>query len=183
MYQKNNRRKSINQLTLSGLLAAMITLTTAYILHIPYGTNGGYIHFGDTLIYLSAALLPQPYALAAAAVGGGLADLLTAPVWAPATILIKILITLPFTSHGPRLLIRRNIVALCVAFLISAVGYYVAEWILFGSCAALISIIGSLIQSGGSSVAFLVLAAALDRIHIKNRIGGNLYGRHSVHLS
>lgn len=183
MYQKMNHRKSMNQLTLSGLFAAMITLTTAYILHIPYGANGGYIHFGDTLIYLAAALLPQPYALAAAAIGGGLADLLTAPMWAPATILIKILITLPFTCYGPRLLVRRNILAPGIAFLISATGYYAAECILFGSCAALISVTGSLIQSGGSAFAFLAMAAALDRMHIKSKIGGITNGRHSIHLS
>ena len=83
---------SISLLTITGLFAAMITLMTAYICHIPYGSNGGYIHFGDTLIYLAAALLPRPYALTAAAIGGGLADLLTAPMWAPATIIIKMLI-------------------------------------------------------------------------------------------
>ena len=82
-------------ITVTGLFAAMIALMTAYIFHIPYGANGGYIHFGDALIYIAAVLLPRPYALAAAAIGGGLADLMTAPMWAPATILIKMLITLP----------------------------------------------------------------------------------------
>ena len=74
---------SAARMTLTGLFAAMITLMTAYICHIPYGANGGYIHFGDALIYIAAVLLPRPYALAAAAIGGGLADLLTAPMWAP----------------------------------------------------------------------------------------------------
>lgn len=55
------------KLTTTGLFAAMITIITAYICHIPYGANGGYIHFGDALIYLSAVFLPPPYALAAAA--------------------------------------------------------------------------------------------------------------------
>lgn len=70
-------------ITVTGLFAAMIALMTAYIFHIPYGANGGYIHFGDALIYIAAVLLPRPYALAAAAIGGGLADLMTAPMWAP----------------------------------------------------------------------------------------------------
>ena len=65
----------------TGIFAAMITVMTAYICHIPYGANGGYIHFGDTMIYLAAVFLPRPYALAAAAIGGGIADLLTAPMW------------------------------------------------------------------------------------------------------
>ena len=58
----------------AGLFAAMITVMTAYICHIPYGANGGYIHFGDALIYLAAVFLPRPYALAAAAIGGGAAS-------------------------------------------------------------------------------------------------------------
>ena len=49
------------QLT-STALAALICVTTAYIFHIPFGVNGGYVHIGDSLIYLAAAFLPTPYA-------------------------------------------------------------------------------------------------------------------------
>lgn len=93
----------------TGIFAAMITVMTAYICHIPYGANGGYIHFGDTMIYLAAVFLPRPYALAAAAIGGGIADLLTAPMWMPATVIIKMLIVLPFSEKNNRLLSTRNI--------------------------------------------------------------------------
>lgn len=157
-------------ITFTGLFAAMITIMTAYIFHIPYGANGGYIHFGDALIYIAAVLLPRPYALAAAAIGGGMADLLTAPMWAPATIIIKMLITLPFTSHKGRMLSPRNIGAPFIAAFLSASGYYLAEGILFGSfISPIASLTGSAVQSGGSAVIFLIAAAALDRIHIKQR--------------
>ena len=69
---KNNTSK----LTMTGLFAAMITVMTAYICHIPYGANGGYIHFGDALIYMAAVFIPRPNALTAAAKGGGLGDFL-----------------------------------------------------------------------------------------------------------
>ena len=170
MKQNMQQGKAIPLLTAAGLFAAMITLMTAYIFHIPYGTNGGYIHFGDTFIYIAAVLLPRPYALAAAAIGGGLADMLTAPMWAPATIIIKMLITLPFTSHNGRMLSPRNVAAPFIAALISAAGYYLAEGILFGSfLSPIASLTGSAVQSGGSAVIFLAVAAALDRIHMKNR--------------
>ncbi len=159
-----------SKITAAGLFAAMITVMTAYICHIPYGVNGGYIHFGDALIYLSAVFLPRPYALAAAAIGGGMADILTAPMWAPATIIIKMLITLPFTSKEGRILTTRNVAAPFLAAVISAVGYYLAEGILFGSfIAPLASFAGSAVQSGGSAVIFLVLAAAMDKGHVKNK--------------
>lgn len=95
--ENRNLNAATSKLVTAGLFAAMITIMTAYIFHIPYGANGGYIHFGDALIYLGAVFLPRPYALAAAAIGGGMADILTVPAWAPATVIIKMLIVLPFT--------------------------------------------------------------------------------------
>lgn len=148
----------------TGIFAAMIAVMTSYICHIPYGANGGYIHFGDTLIYLAAVFLPKPYAFAAAAIGGGLADLLTAPMWMPATVIIKMLIVLPFSEKNNKILGARNMMAPVISGVISAAGYYVAEAILFGSFAApLASIAGSLIQSGGSAVLFYAAAVILER--------------------
>ena len=94
---------TVKRITATAVMAALTTLMTAYIFHIPVGVNGGYVHLGDTMIYLAAAFLPLPYACAAGAIGGGLADLLTAPVWAPATRIIKMLICLPFSSKGRHL--------------------------------------------------------------------------------
>lgn len=163
-------RNRTSKITTAGLFAAMITVMTAYICHVPYGANGGYIHFGDTLIYIAAVFLPRPYALAAAAIGGGAADLLTAPMWVPATIIIKTLITLPFTSKEGKILTKRNMAAPFLAVPITAAGYYLAEGILFGSFkAALISLPGSLIQSGGSAVIFLILGASMDRARVKRK--------------
>ena len=164
------RGTRLKYLTLTGLMAAMITIMTAYICHIPTGINGGYIHFGDSIIYLAAALLPTPYALAAAAIGGGLADLLTAPMWAPATIIIKMLIAVPFTSRSGRIITPRNAAACVLAYFISGLGYFLAEYLLFSAMPALAaSLSGSLIQSGGSAGFFIIFGLALDRTHVKSR--------------
>ena len=164
-------KRNTSKIVLTGLFAAMITLMTAFICHIPYGANGGYIHFGDALIYLAACLLPAPYALAAAAIGGGIADLLTAPMWAPATILIKMLLVLPFQGKNSQLLCMRNMIAALVAAPISILGYFLAEGLLFGSFVAPVaSIFGNVIQSVGSAIIFWILAAALDKAHIRQRI-------------
>ena len=142
----------VKKLTFTALMAAMITIFTAYICHIPVGQNGGYIHFGDSLIYIAACLLPWPYAMTAAAIGGGMADLLTAPIWAPATIIINA---------------------------ISATGYAIAEaFITYGftkqAFTGLIAIIpvsvpGSCIQRGGSAIIFVILGLVLDKIGFKRR--------------
>ena len=161
----------LKYITLTGLLAALITLFTAYIFHIPMGLNGGYIHLGDALIYLAAVLLPAPYAMAAGAIGGGLADLLTAPMWAPATVIIKILVVLPFTSRHSKIFTKRNIVAPLIAMLITITGYYLAEVILYGKEAAfLISVTTNSIQGVGSAAVFYILGAALDKAGVKTLI-------------
>ena len=164
---KNN---SVKNICVTALLAAMITVMTAYIGHIPVGANGGYIHFGDSLIYIGAVLLPTPYAMIAAAIGGGLADLLTAPMWMIPTIIIKALIVLPFSRKGEKIVTTRNVVATLIAFLISGTGYYIAEAILFGTeTAFFMSLLGSATQSGGSAIIFIVLGLVLDKAGFKKR--------------
>ncbi|MGN0288223.1 MAG: TIGR04002 family protein [Lachnospiraceae bacterium] len=163
----------LRYMTTAGIMAALITLMTAYICHVPVGANGGYVHFGDSLIYLAAVLLPRPYALAAAAIGGGLADLLTAPMWAPATIIIKMLITIPFINKSRKIITPRNIIATIIAYFISGIGYFIAEYILFGSWAVfLVSMSQSLVQSGGSAIFFVIFGLALDKVQVKNRYFG-----------
>lgn len=162
----------INHLTTAGILAALITLMTAYVLHIPIGVNGGYIHIGDALIYLAAALLPKPYALAAAAIGAGMADLLTAPMWAPATVGIKLLLVFCFTDESPKIVILRNVLATIPSCMITVGGYYLAEYILFGAWPVPLSILQNLLQSVGSTFVFVVLGLGLDKAHVKVRFFG-----------
>ena len=103
---------------------------------------------------------------------------LTSPMWAPATIIIKMLIVLPFTSREGRILSRRNLAAPFVSAVISAAGYYLAEGILFGSFVApLVSLAGSAVQSIGSAVIFLFLGASLDKVHLKSKAQRFLYQR------
>lgn len=155
---------------MTGFFASLITLMTAYVCHVPVGAVGGYLHFGDAFIYLAAALLPRPYALAAAAIGGGLADLLTAPMWAPATIVIKMFVALLFTNKGTRLVSGRNVMSTIWAYLISGSGYYIAERLMFENGAVFaVTMAQEAVQSIGSAVVFIALGIALDRMHIKTR--------------
>lgn len=156
-------------LTSTALFAALICLTTAYLFHIPFGANGGYIHIGDALIYLAATLLPTPYALLAGAIGGAMADLLSAPIWAIPTFFIKMMIALPFTNKGNKIICFQNVAALLVAGLISCVGYAIAEMIIYGSKAMIfVSIVGQITQAVGSAIVFIPIGITLDRMHFKH---------------
>lgn len=160
----------LRSLVTAALFAAAITVMTAYLLHIPLPT-GGYIHLGDTLIYLAACLLPTPYAAVAAAVGAGLADLLTAPMWVVPTLIIKALIVLPFTSREENLSCRRNWIAVGIAGIFSPAAYALAGCFLAGTAAAFLpQFLGTLVQGVGSGALFLALAPALDGMGLKKRM-------------
>ena len=162
--------RQIKNLTMAAIMATLIMMMTAYICHVPVGMNGGYIHFGDALIYLTAVLLPKPYAMAAAAIGGGMADLLTAPMWAPATVMIKMLIVIPFGAKGKKIVSARNIIATIIAYLISGFGYFLAEYLLFDTWAVLlVSLSQSMVQSLGSAIIFVALGLAFDKAGVKRR--------------
>lgn len=165
------KRKSLMSVVLAALFAALILLVTAYALHIPTGLNEGYIHLGDTVIYVAASLLPLPYGMATAALGGALADILSgAVIWAPFTAAIKALMVLPFTSRRATLFCRRNGWAAGVAGLIGVTGYFVAGAVLYGFGAAIVEILPNLIQEAAGGALYVVLALALDRAKIKNRL-------------
>ena len=162
--------EKLHRLVTAALFAAAITVMTAYLLHIPLPT-GGYVHLGDALIYLAACLLPTPYAAACAAIGAGLADLLTAPMWVVPTLIIKAIVVLPFTCKHGSILCPRNIAGIFIAGLLSPVGYGLANIVLSGTAAAFVpQFLGTLIQAVGSGVVFAVLAFALDRVGLKRRL-------------
>ena len=162
----------IVNLVTAALFAAAITVMTAYMLHIPIPGTGGYIHLGDTLIYLAACLLPIPYAAAAAAIGAGLADVLSAAaIWAPATVVIKAAIVLFFTNKSEKLLCRRNLAAIVIAGLFSPAAYALAGCAMAGTMAAFVpQFLGTLVQGIGSGALFLVIAPALDGVSLKERM-------------
>ena len=165
------RNDKLHLLVTSALFAASITVVTAYMLHIPLPT-GGYIHLGDALIYLAACLLPVPCAAAAAAIGAGLADLLTAPMWVLPTLVIKAVLVLFFTSKSECILCPRNWAAVVVAGLFSPAAYALANCVMAGTMTAFLpQFLGTLIQGIGSGELFIVITPALDGVKLKARVG------------
>lgn len=166
----------IKKLVLTGLFAAMMVFTTAYILHIPT-VGGGYVHLGDTVLYLAAVLLPAPYAMAVGAVGGALADVLSgAAMWAIPTMLIKAVMVIPFTHKTERILCPRNGWAPLIAGVIGVVGYFIAEVVLLllsgtplhlAAGGALLAAPFNGLQELVSGTAYILLAVAFDRLQMK----------------
>lgn len=166
-----NKNKKILNLSLAAVFAAIIFLAT--MIHVGIGFNGGYVHLGDALIYLCAAFLPAPYAASAAGIGAGLADVASgAPAWVPATVLIKALSALLFTSKKETVLCTRNVFACIIGAVICCGGYYVAEVVIYGCgwAVPIASIPFNLIQTVASAVLFISVAVIFDRTGLKKRL-------------
>ena len=154
-------------LILSAIFAAIIFVNIMFF-HIPNGM-GGVIHFGDSLIFLAAAILPFPYAMFVAGLGAGLFNLVRVPIWLPFTIVIKPLMTLCFTSKSDTILgSKRNMIAPFFGVTINTVLYFFANWFLFDQYTAVGAFPALLIQGAGSFIFFYILAYALDRVGVKN---------------
>ena len=172
------KKNKLMLLTTTALFTALITVGTA-VLQIPAGN--GYVHFGDSIIYLASCFLPAPCAVFAASVGAVIADISTGfAVYAPATVIIKALNTLPFVlmriylkrkKKDDKILNWQICLMLVPATLVTIFGYLVAEYIMFGYEFAVTSAVTSgWVQPVGSLAVFLILAAALDRINFKKKI-------------
>ena len=163
--------QTLKNLTAGGLFAAVILIATYFHTPMP-NANGGYIHVGDAVIYLCASMLPLGYSMAAAAIGGTLCDIISGyALYAPATLIIKALLCLSFTSKSEKLLSKRNLASAFIGILITIGGYYLAESIIYQSFVAPIaSITGNLVQSAGSLVIYVVIATALDKSDVKKKL-------------
>lgn len=166
-----NKDKKTKNLVLSALFAAMVCLTTAYLFHIPT-VNGGYIHLGDTFIYLASCILPMPYAMIAAALGAGMADMLSgAMIWIIPTVIIKPILVTFFTAKYEKFLCTKNIIAVFLAGITGVLGYYIASVIITGNfLAPLATLVMDFIQPIGSGVVFITCAYILDKIKFKSRV-------------
>ena len=164
----SNSKKNLRLLTLSAVFCAIVYVATTFV-RIPVVI--GYVHIGDAFIYLAAAMLPMPYALGVGAVGAGLADLIGYPLYAPGTIIIKMLMVLFFSSKKEKMLCVRNITAVVPAGIVCVGGYYLYEVILTKSFAAPVAgIVFNVAQAAASAVIFLVIGFTFDKMKLRDKI-------------
>ena len=86
------------------------------------------------------------------------------------------------SNKSKKIINLRNIVATVIAFLISGISYFLAEYLIFDTWTALLdsvsgtmtalfaSMSASLVQSGGSAIFFILFGIALDKSNIKQKL-------------
>lgn len=169
------KKTDLKKITLTAIFAALIAVMTAFI-KVPTGINEGYLHFGDSMIYLAGCLL-GPYAVVAAALGGALADILAgAAVWAIPTAIIKACNSVPFIIATAMYVKRKGshkiihlstLLMTVVSGLITIFGYLLAEGLMYSFPSALTSVPFSIIQATGSAIIFILVGYTLDAVKIQ----------------
>lgn len=174
-----NRKSSDRTLriVIAAMFAAMIAVMTAFVqIKTP---TGGYVHLGDSMIYLAASFLPLPYAILTAAIGGGIADLLVYPETIIYTVIIKAINAVFFSAKGDKLLTKRNALMTIPSGLVTVVGYSLSKLIrqlLAGDSfhSAVVNALWKIPENGiqaiASALIFIVIALALDKADIKKRM-------------
>ena len=160
----------IKKISVTGMFAALIFVFTMFI-KVPVAS--GYVHFGDALVYVGALVLGAPYAFIAAAIGEGLADIIGGyAIYAPATVLIKCILVIPFVierKNSSKLFTKRTALSTIPAGFVTVAGYFFADLIIDKSY-AVVDIPGNVVQAAGSAVIFIIIALAFDRTNITDKI-------------
>ncbi|MBQ4645344.1 MAG: TIGR04002 family protein [Clostridia bacterium] len=168
-------KKSLLKITNTAIFTAIILLATS-VIKFSTGLGEGYIHLGDSFVYLTACVLPFPYCLVAGALGGALADILSGyAIWAIPTMIIKMLNVIPFALvcrkyKSSKILSKQTVLMTVVSGIITIFGYFVAESVLYSVASATLSLIGNTIQAVASGIIFLIIAKAVDKINLKSKI-------------
>ena len=166
--------QSVRRLTIAALGTALVCISTR-IFQFPIPL--GYAHLGNCMILLFAVYFDPWIGALAAGVGSALADLLSFPVWAFPTLIIKCLMGYAAAKLAKKrdetatVKSLRTLLAVGVAILIMILGYTVAGAIMYGSVVTGISQIpGLTIEGIVGIVLFYVLGAALEKTGVIGRM-------------
>lgn len=169
------RKISARHLILASLLAALVVIGTMLV-QIPSPTKG-YIHLGDSIVYLCGIILGPFTGALAAAVGSALADLLSGfAFYAPATFIIKGFdalvvgyLYLSLSKKSDTLL--GNIGAFSISALIGGIimvgGYLLFETILYGFSPSVVNVPFNITQAVAGGILVAPLLTALKKLGVK----------------
>ena len=141
-------KNNASRLVYSSLMSCLVLLGTV-LFRIPVPMTQGYVHLGDTMIFIGVLILGKKQGAASAALGSALADILGGyAFWAPWTIVIKFAMAYvtgeiidkagSAVSHHHRpngSVTASRIAAMCAGGITMCAGYLVAERVMYGSWA------------------------------------------------
>lgn len=165
-------RLTTRELVIAALLMGLTAVATM-VLQIPVPATGGYINFGDTVIFATAIVFGPVAGLLAGGIGSALADLLSGyGQWAPFTLVVKGLeglicgyLYLVWRKKSSSVNWMGALLSAAIAGLWMVAGYFLVGASLAGSFgAALAEVPGNLIQAAVSVVLGLALVRPLQQV-------------------
>lgn len=164
-------------IVITAMFSAVIAVATAFI-KIP--TPLGYSHAGDSMIYLGASILPAPYGIVCASIGGAIADLISGyPQWAIPTAIIKALNAVPFivctmilknSKFKYKIINPPNLLMLIPTTLVTVSGYFVTTGLMYSWESAFAELALWWVQPSMGAVIYILAGAGLDAIKFKKKI-------------
>lgn len=177
----NKSKENVKLIAITAMFAALVTVTTAFI-KIP--SPLGYSHAGDSIIYLGASILPGPYGIIAASIGGALADLLAGYAnWAIPTAIIKAFNAVPFVLCGKilrkynkdeKIINIPNLLMLIPTTIVTVGGYFIANALMYGWAGAVGELATWWLQPGVGALIYVALGVSLDAVKFKQKILPNI---------
>ena len=166
--------RSVKLIAATAMFAALITVTTSFI---KMPTMLGYAHAGDGVLYIAASVLPGPFGVIAASLGGALSDLLSGYAhWAIPTAIIKALNALPFVlcsyvlrkyNKDDKIIRLPNLLMILPSGAVTVFGYLIANAMMKGWEASLANTPNNVIQAVVAAAIFITLGLTLDGFKFK----------------
>ena len=169
----SNMQSKTKDLVLSALLIALVFITTQINFKLPISINGGLVHLGNTMLFMSAIVFGKKKGAIAGAFGMGLFDILSGwAAWAPFTFIIRgvmgyIIGYVANSNDRKGNSTTWNLIGIIIAGIIMIAGYYIAEIIITGNyIAPITSIPGNIIQIVFGALFGLPLVKALKKTNM-----------------
>ena len=171
---KNKTSLNVSNTVLTALFMGLIVAMTL-IIRIPVPATHGYIHLGDSMIFLAVLALGKKNGALAAGIGSALADVIGGyAIYAPITLVVKALMAYivgvfieravkngRFAGSGGKAI---TIIGMALGGVLMVAGYYIAEVFMYGNWLVPLSGVGmNCIQFAvGGAIAF-ALSQALEK--------------------
>lgn len=161
-------------LILTAMLIALIFVATIFLnIKLPISANGGLVHLGTAMLFISSILFGPKKGAIAGAVGMGLFDLISGwTLWAPFTILTRgfqgyLVGKIAWSKGRNGTSMVFNLLATIVSIPFMLAGYYLCEGILYGNwIMPAASIPGNIVQNVIGILVAIPVCIALKKISI-----------------
>lgn len=167
------KKFTTKDITLVGVLAALVFAGT-YFFKIPTPLTMGYIHLGDSMIFLAVYLFGFRRGALAGAIGGAMSDILGGfVVWIVPTFFIKLIMATVTGCLFGRIASKGKY-AFLPAFVLGGglqiVLYTLMEGIYFGMPAALAAVPGLAAQTFGGMVIAIAIIIYMEKSRVAERL-------------